>query len=94
MSSMFKKIKIQVNIAYKGYTNSLTTDPSKFWSFIQKENKTRISGVPSHGNNSYDTPDSIVNGFTVFFVNVYQPSIGRDILQVYITTCQILIYAN
>ena len=81
-------IKSQINIAYKNYLhnvqNSVTTEPSKFWSFIQNKNDTtRIPGLLVHEDNTYDNPSSIVNGFGHFFSSVYLPFSGKKNNNVY-----------
>ena len=75
-------IKTQINIAYKNYLNnvqnSVITNPSNFWHFIQnKRDPTRIPGLLTHEGTTYDSPESIVNGFGKFFSSVYLSSSDR-----------------
>ena len=72
-------IKQQIKAAYETYIHDLErnihSDPSKFWSFVQtKKNRSRIPGAVHYNNVTYDTPQSVVDGFASFFSDVYLQS--------------------
>ncbi|KAJ8965586.1 hypothetical protein NQ317_011573 [Molorchus minor] len=69
-------IKVQVDTAYRDYVSAaeeeITRNPSKFWSFVQsKRGKSRIPGTVTMNNKSFDTPQTIVDGFASYFSSVY-----------------------
>lgn len=72
-------IKRQVKAAYAAYIEnieeSILTDPSKFWTFVQcKKSRSRIPGSMYYNNINYDSPQAVVDGFSNFFSDVYLPS--------------------
>lgn len=74
-----KSVKTRINLAFKSYISTIeqniTSDPKNFWSYVQsKKNSTRIPGkVTGSNNETLDTPQDIVNGFSEYFNSVYLP---------------------
>ena len=71
-----RTIKIKIDIAYRNFVdsseNNIKSDPMKFWKFVRQRRRTsRIPGSMILGNNSFESPHSIVNAFADFFKSVY-----------------------
>lgn len=72
-------IKVQIKTSYAAYIQdmerNISTDPNKFWGFINnKTGRSRIPGLMSFNDSVYDTPQTIVDGFSNFFSSVYLDS--------------------
>ncbi|KAJ8949067.1 hypothetical protein NQ318_016969 [Aromia moschata] len=81
---MRTSVKLQVKAAYKNYINDieqkLKRDPKHLWNYIQsKKGHTRIPGKLVNENLVFDTPQSIVDGFSDYFGSVYIQSAVCDI---------------
>lgn len=76
----FKRVraltKLQVKQAFRTYIlqvqHNVVLDPKQFWSYINnKKRSTRIPGKMYFNNDSYDSPEAIVNAFSNYFSSVY-----------------------
>lgn len=59
--------------------NSISDDPSTFWSFVRVHNSSGIlPRVLTDGDHEYSEPEDIVNAFADFFRSVYSTSCGHN----------------
>lgn len=65
-------IKEEVNLSYKNYCNlienNITNNPNKFWQFVNTKRRDHsIPSTMSYKNDSFSTPENIVNAFSDYF---------------------------
>ncbi|XP_063931859.1 uncharacterized protein LOC135143848 [Zophobas morio] len=81
--ALFKQLRSKskklIYSAHKRYLfdiqESITVNPNRFWTFIQKKKgSTRIPGLMNFNNQKLTSPEDIVNAFGEYFKSVYNPS--------------------
>lgn len=78
-SNLRALIKNQISVAYENYLsniqNSISSNPKKFWNFVNTKNRTsRIPGEMNYGTSRLQSPQEIVNGFASFFSSIFASS--------------------
>uniref|UniRef100_A0A1Y1KS26 Reverse transcriptase domain-containing protein n=1 Tax=Photinus pyralis TaxID=7054 RepID=A0A1Y1KS26_PHOPY len=72
-----KLVKVQIRTSFNTYIsdaqNSLVNNPKAFWSFIRsRKGDSRIPGIMHLADETYSTPQDIVNGFKNYFSTFYR----------------------